>query len=129
MMNEFEIANFVTILDSINLQNLGNNSHHNSGMLKLALKCIFYAAYYTKIKYGDDDLVRCIRAFTIGILPDLDEKIKMWTVMYLQGQDSFDRNVGQVFMLLEKGFLPSYSLDKEWIDQPSEGSQDLKDLN
>ena len=55
MMNEYEIANFVTIVDSIDLLVLGANKHDIGGVLKLSLKCLFYAAYYTKVKFGDDD--------------------------------------------------------------------------
>ena len=55
MMNEFEIANFITVLDSINLLDLGPDINDSEGVLKLASQCIFYAAYYAKVKFGDED--------------------------------------------------------------------------
>ncbi len=121
MMNEYEIANFVTIVDSIDLLVLGANKHDIGGVLKLALKCLFYAAYYTKVKFGDDDQIRVIRAFTQGFMPNLDAKITQWTLMFLEelDQESFDRNVGQAFMTLEKGFLPGFSLEEELNDRTS----------
>ena len=116
MMNEYEIANFVTIVDSIDLLVLGADKNNIEAVLSLALRCMFHAAYYTKVKFGDDDQVRVIRAYTHEILPDLDSKITNWTLMFLQelDQESFDRDAGQAFMTLEKGFLPAYSLDLEW---------------
>ena len=60
-----------------------------------------------------------IRAFTQKIMPNLDSKITQWTLMFLEelDQESFDRNVGQAYMTLEKGFLPAYCLDAEWDEK------------
>ena len=59
-------------------------------------------------------------------MPNLDSKITQWTLMFLEelDQESFDRNVGQTYMTLEKGFLPAYCLDAEW-DEKNTGT--LKD--
>lgn len=60
-----------------------------------------------------------IRAFTQKIMPNLDSKITQWTLMFLEelDQECFDRNVGQAYMTLEKGFLPTYCLDAEWDEK------------
>ena len=102
MLNEFEIANFVAVVDSVELV---KDVVDKELVFKQAMQSLFFAAYYSKIKFGCQDQIMSISAYVQESFLDFKEIISDWMEQLKKpGSNNPERLVGKIYAQLKEGF-------------------------